>query len=75
MFQKLITNNDTIITTRIRDLSDAANEFDFRLKALEAAKNNNDNSDLKRALMDADNAIQKAIAFFRRTDKENRDER
>lgn len=34
-------------------------------------KHQSENADLMRALMDADNAIQKAISFFKRTAKEN----
>lgn len=59
------------IFRHIQELTTNVNQFEVRISALEAKKNN-DSSDLKRALMDADNAIQKAIAFLRRTDAENR---
>jgi len=50
-------------------------ETDIGTSDCNTDQNNNDNEAAKVALMDASNAIEKAIAHFRRTDQENRNER
>lgn len=53
---------------------DRQDRMQQRITALEAAavKNSNFNEDLKRDLIDADNAIEKALNHFRTTAEENR---
>jgi hypothetical protein len=62
--------NTSKIQPTLGELVECSNDHEDRISAIEA-KINSANEDLKRALMDADNAIQKAIAHFRRTDGEN----
>ncbi|MDQ1183163.1 hypothetical protein [Agrobacterium larrymoorei] len=56
----------------IRHLVPVAILLDERLAALEAASKPANNEDLKRALIDAQNAIEKALNHFRTTAEENR---
>lgn len=63
-----------IFRQRFAELSTNVIDLEKRIQALECKmteQKNSDNENIKRALMDADNAIQKAIAHFRRTDWEN----
>ena len=64
------------IATTLDEIQSKVDALDQRISTIEAAEatNNKDsgNEDIKNALMDAHNALELAISFFKRTAKENK---
>lgn len=66
-WREIQTNNINILYARIEVLENA-----LKARTPVVEKINNDNEAAKAALMDADNAIQKVIAHFKRTSTEHK---
>ena len=68
-----LSENELLL--KVNDLVGKANLHHERIAALEAAAthdNKTDNEGIKRALMDAHSALEKAISFFRTKAEENK---
>lgn len=61
------------IAQALNGIADKVDALDTRITVLEAAsKTTDDNENIKRALMDAHNALEQAISFFRKKAEENK---
>lgn len=60
------------VRLKVNEIIEKTNAHHERIATLEAAKTSADNEDIKRALMDAHNAIEQAISFFKLTAEENK---
>lgn len=64
--------SENAMLLKVNEIITKMNAHHERLAALEAASKSASNYDLKRALIDAQNAIDKALNHFRTTAEENR---
>lgn len=65
-----LSENELLL--KVNEIIEKTNAHHERIATLEAAKTSVDNEDIKRVLMDAHNALEQAISFFRTKAEENK---